>query len=254
MVIPQVSDEDKALFDKACDKIINKNCLTGGIGTLSEKTMHAVVKNFYEPDEIFQEQKVGNFVADIFKDDEIIEIQTRNLNALRKKLTAFLPEYPVTVVHPVVHQKMLIWIDPETGELSEPRKVSRKGTPLGAFRELYKIKMFLHDPNLSVVLLLVNATEYRVLNSNPKYQKKHTVRYDRIPTELVGELILKDARDYLSLIPETLPDEFKVKEIAKAAKITERTAGYVVNIMKDMGAIEKVGEDGRAYVYRRAEL
>lgn len=58
----------------------------------------------------------------------------------------------------------------------------------------------------------------------------------------------------MSLIPETLPDEFKVKEIAKAAKITERTAGYVVNIMKDMGAIEKVGEDGRAYVYRRAEL
>ena len=42
-----------------------------------------------------------NYVADIFAQGEIIEIQTRQFNRMRDKLTAFLPLYPVTIVYPI---------------------------------------------------------------------------------------------------------------------------------------------------------
>ena len=41
------------------------------------------------------------YVADIYKDGEIIEIQTRQFNRMRGKLQAFLPLYPVTIVYPI---------------------------------------------------------------------------------------------------------------------------------------------------------
>ena len=61
------------------------------IGTFYEKSLHAVLKNYYEPDEDKQEIPIENYVADIYADGQIIEIQTRNFNVTRDKLKAFLP-------------------------------------------------------------------------------------------------------------------------------------------------------------------
>ena len=60
-----------------------------GIGTLSEKTVHAVMKNYYAPDTDMHEIPIENFVADIYTGQEIIEIQTRAFNKMRRKLTLF---------------------------------------------------------------------------------------------------------------------------------------------------------------------
>lgn len=84
-----VSEYNKELFLDACNKIVQNGNSQNGIGTLKEKTLHAVLKNFYEPDTTHQEIRVGRFVADIKKDNEIIEIQTRSFNNMRKNLHNF---------------------------------------------------------------------------------------------------------------------------------------------------------------------
>ena len=61
----------------------------GGIGTLSEKALHAALKSYYEPDFESREVKVGGFVADIVGENGIIEIQTRGFDRLGRKLDAF---------------------------------------------------------------------------------------------------------------------------------------------------------------------
>lgn len=81
-----VSAYDEKLFDAACEDIIEKERAKNGIGTLQEKTMHAVLKRFYEPDHTHQEIRINGYVADIFRDNEIIEIQTGSFNAMRKKI------------------------------------------------------------------------------------------------------------------------------------------------------------------------
>lgn len=106
---------DEKRFEEAKKKILNTARLRQSIGTLSEKTIHAVVKNFYEPEETRQEVPVGGLVADIFTGTEIIEIQTRSFDKVRKKLDYFLPLYPVTIVYPLPRQKWITWIDEETG-------------------------------------------------------------------------------------------------------------------------------------------
>ena len=56
---------DKKAFEEAKKKIIGVDRQRIGIGTLSEKTVHAILKNYYEPDEDHQEIPIENYVADI---------------------------------------------------------------------------------------------------------------------------------------------------------------------------------------------
>lgn len=85
-----------------------------------------ILKNYYEPDVDKQEIPIEGYVADIFTGQEIIEIQSAGFGKMRDKLEAFLPEYPVTIVHPIAHIKRLIWIDQETGALSSPHRSPKK--------------------------------------------------------------------------------------------------------------------------------
>lgn len=246
-----VTAHDQELFAQACDKIINKERNRNGIGTLSEKTVHAVLKNFYEPDPSHQEIPVGNFVADILRDNEIIEIQTRNMNVMRRKLEYFLDIYPVTIVYPIVHHKWLCWIDEESGEITKKRKSPKTGTPYDAFYELYKIKPYLNHPNLQLCIPLIDVEEYRLLNGWSKDRKKGSTRYDRIPKALVDEYFLGSPREYSCMLPETLQEEFSVKDYAKATKLAPRYAQNAIQVMKHIGVIEQVGTEGRAYIYRQ---
>lgn len=245
-----VTDFDQNIFSRACDQIINKERIRDGIGTLSEKTVHAVLKNFYEPDPAHQEIPVGNYVADILRDGEIIEIQTRNMNAMRKKLDYFLDTYPVTIVYPIIHTKWLYWIDEETGEVSQKRKSPRTGSRYDAFYELYKIKPYLNHPQLQLCLPLIDVEEYRLLNGWSKDRKKGSTRYDRIPRALVDEIYIGRPEEYACMIPEGLPAEFSVKEYAKAAKLALRYAQTAVQVLKYVGVIEHIRTENRAYIYK----
>ena len=100
-----ITTYDQKLFADACQKIVAKERETNGIGTLKEKTMHAVLKNFYEPDISHQEIKVGRFVADILRDDEIIEIQTRSFNAMSNKINVFIENYHFKIVYKIKQKK-----------------------------------------------------------------------------------------------------------------------------------------------------
>lgn len=240
-------------FEKAKEKVIGVDRERPGIGTLGEKTVHAILKHYYEPDEAFQEIKVAGYVADICKNGEIIEIQTGNFDKLRKKLTAYLPEHEVTIVYPIPREKYLIWIDEESGELTDKRKSPKKGTGYLAFSELYKIKNFLMHPHLHFKFVLLDMEEYRLLNGWSKDKKKGSTRFDRIPYRLVEEITVFSIKDYRELIPYEKGEQFTVKDFAKAVHITSKVSGKVLHILAYLGVIEKVGTQKRAYLYEIKE-
>ena len=247
-----MSNQDR--FEEAKNKIIGIDRQRLGIGTLSEKTVHAILKNYYEPDEDRQEIPIENYVADIYADGEIIEIQTRQFNKLRDKLKAFLPLYPVTIVYPIPREKWLIWIDEESGELSTKRKSPKKGNAYMIFSELYKIKMFLKDENLRIRPVLMDMEEYRLLNGWSRDKKKGSSRFDRIPTELVEEVEISCLQDYMQFVPYDLPEQFTTKDFAKAAHITTSLAQTTLNILFHVGVVERVGKQGHAYLYEVASF
>lgn len=245
---------DKQAFEDAKKKIIGIDRQRPGIGTLSEKTVHAILKNYYEPDEDKQEIPIEQFVADIYANDEIIEIQTRQFNKMRDKLKTFLPLYPVTIVHPIPREKWLIWIDEESGELSKKRRSPAKGNPYLAFTELYKIKMFLKDPNLRLKLVMMDMEEYRLLNGWSHDRKKGSSRYDRIPTELIEEISITCPQDYMQFVPYDLEEPFTTKDFAKAAHIPIALSQTVLNILYYVGVVERIGKEGKLYLYKVVEI
>lgn len=241
-------------FGRAKSKVIGINRERQGIGTLSEKTVHAVLKNYYAPDTDMHEIPIADFVADIYTGSEIVEIQTRSFHNMRRKLAAFLPEYPVTIVYPIPHVKWLSWIDEETGETSPKRKSPKKGNPYQAFIELYKIRPFLKDANLRFRFDLIDMEEYRLLNGWSRDKKKGSERYDRIPTEFVQEVCVDCREDYMQFIPYDIPETFTAKDFSCCAKIPVRLAQTVLLILTDLEIVERIGKEGRSYLYRINEI
>ncbi len=244
---------DREGFIRARDMVIGKSHKRNGIGTLSEKTVHAILKNYYAPDEKMHEIPIEGSVADIYTGSEIVEIQTRNFNKMRGKLEKFLPLCPVTLVYPIPHIKWLVWIDEESGELSVPRKSPVRGSAYMAFPELYKIKNFLSNENLRLKLVLLDVEEYRLLNGWSQDRKKGSSRYDRIPKELVEEICIDCRQDYLQLLPYGLEEPFTFREFASQVHIRPSLAQIVLHIMNYLGVVERVGKKGNAYLYRVME-
>lgn len=241
---------DKDKFYRAKEKIIGIKRERHGIGTLREKTVHAVLKNYYEEDEDRQEIPIDNFVADIYNGSEIIEIQTAQFNRMGEKLKCFLKKYKVTVVYPVPHRKYLVWIDGETGEYTPKRKSPVTGNPYFIFPELYKIKPYLLDENLHFKVVLLDMEEFHLLNKSPKRRKKSAGKYDRLPIDMVEEVTIDRKEDYIQFIPYSLGDEFTSKEFAKEAHITISLAQVTLNILYHVGAVDKIGKSGNAIIYQ----
>lgn len=248
-VMESICHLDKVKFETAKNMILGMQRQRQGIGTLGEKTVHAIVKNYVETDTDYHEIPVDGYVADIYKEGCIFEIQTANFNKLREKLSCFLKSYEVTIVYPIPYIKWLRWLDEDTGDISNGRKSPKLGNPYQVFKELYKIKEFLKDEHLHLSLLFINMEEIRLLNGWSKDKKKGSTRFDRIPTELVGELKIEVREDYMQLVPIELAKRFTVADYAKAGRVTQGMAGVAVNILRHLDIIQLVGKQGRAYLY-----
>lgn len=247
----ELTKEDREEFHKSCKKVLETERVRLGIGTLSEKTVHAVLKRYLVPDESCHEIKCGRYVADILYGGEIMEIQTAGFNRLRPKLEAFLKDKEVTIVYPIPHIKWLIWIDETTGEFTKRRRSPKIGSYYEVFYELYKVKMFLKHPNLHFRLILLDVEEYRLLNGYSADKKRGSERYDRIPVDLEGDKLLNSPEDFKELVPEELPKTFTVKLFQKATKLSPRKAGVAVNVLVYLGIIRQVGKERNAYLYER---
>lgn len=224
-----------------------------GIGTLGEKTLHAVLKSYFEPNPANHEIKAGGFVADILNDNGVTEIQTRGFDRLRKKLGSFLSLVPVTVVCPIVRQKKLIWLDTESGEASAARKSPKTGKPTDALRELCKIHSFLGHENLTVCILMLDCEEYRTLDGWDKTKKKGSTRYERIPTALCEEIYFKEKEDYASLLPDSLPDTFTAADFRRAVGFGGMSASFALKMFCELGICNQTGKKGKAFLYTKAK-
>lgn len=244
---------DREKYYYALSKVIDGEHKRAGIGTYGEKTVHSVLKNYFEPYEDNHEQKIGGFVADIIGENGIIEIQTAGFDRLRKKLAAFLEVCDVTVVYPIPKNKWLITIDPETGETGKKRKSPQKGSPYDIFSEFYKIKPFLKNERLHFCIVMLNVEEYRQPPEKSglrRGRRRGSTRYDRIPVELCDEIHINGFSDWLYFIPSGIEEEYTSKEFAKAAGISVGSAQITLNILAEVGVVERIGKRGRSYLYR----
>ena len=247
-------------------RLIRENMLEaqahdGGIGTLGEKRMHAVIKN-YLADRRFQEirmdavdsSRTARFVADVFDGERIFEVQTGSFYPLRAKFDYYLTKtpYPVTLVHPVSVAKRLSWIDPVTGEISTPRKSPRRGRIQDVAGQLFWLVPYISSGRLSLRLLLCETSEYRWKNGWGRDGKRGSVRYERIPTALLDDVTYTVPDDYRAdFLPETLPKRFTAAEYAKVTRIRGKATYGTLAFLTALGLLCEDGKAGRSKAWRR---
>lgn len=244
---------DREKYYNALCKVLDGEHIRAGIGTYGEKTVHSVLKNYFEPYADSHEMKIGGFVADIAGENGIIEIQTAGFDKLRKKLESFLQVCRVTVVYPIPYNKWIIPVDPVTGASGRKRKSPKKGSPYDIFPELYKIKPYLKNENLSFCIVMLDIEEYRRPPEETglkRGRRKGWTRYDRIPVALQDEIHIEGVCGWGCFIPEGLPEEYTSKDFASKAGIPVGTAQLVLNVLSETGAVERIGKSGRSYLYR----
>ena len=236
-------------FDLSRNLVLQRQKPLDGIGTLSEKAVHSTLKQYLSGDLANQEIKIGSYYADVCVDGHIFEIQTRQFHKLQHKLEFFLKEHPVTVVYPVTNTNYLRWVTPATGEITPPKKSTRKGNPLQVFAELYRIRSFLSHPSFSLKIVLMDMEEYRLLDGYGKDKKKRATKCDKFPIKLVAEYDIETPADYMMLLPAELPDSFTSKEFAKRAKIPVALAQTALLLLTELQIVVRTGKQGNAYVY-----
>lgn len=242
---------DKSRFEAARKAILGRELSPGGIGTLGERTLHAVVKHYLDENPARHEQRLGSFVIDVYTGERIYEIQTRQFRKLIPKLSALLPQYPVTIVYPMQARKWLLWIDPDSGKASKPRLSPKRGQACEVFPELYQIKQLLLHPNLSVLILQIDLEEYRLLNGWSPDRKRGSWRQNRLPLGLENEILIERPADYGSLLPACLPDDFTSADLARAVPVSLNLARIALNVLARVECVSAHGKQGRLRIYRR---
>lgn len=240
-------------FEKAVQKALAREPDPHEIGTLSERTVHAALKNYFEPDTACHEIKIGRHFADIYRDGEIVEIQTRAFYRLEEKLRAFLPEFRVTVVFPIITEKKLLWISPETGEASKVRRSPKHGNAFGVLPELYSLRDMIDDPNLNFCLAFITTEETRLACGRARDGKRFGARLiSTLPTGLVGLSYIKGSADLKKLVPSVLADSFTRAEFARAAGLSERRSWYAIKTLVETGILTQCGKSERKIIYSRS--
>ena len=242
---------DPVAFMNARVTVLSEGIQWEGIGTLSEKTLHKILKLYVDPDASHHEVEYMGSVLDVKSSDGIFEIQTRNYDKLLPKLKKLLPHERVTVVCPLATEKSIRWVDKDTGEISTPKKSPKREGIFDAFKMLFGIREVIKDKNLCVRVLFMSVEDYRNLDGYGKDRKKRSTRMERIPCDILFETDLTTSRDYAAYLPDEVGEEFVAAELARAIKRSSRYTYYILKLLVCAGAICESGHRGRAVVYKR---
>lgn len=220
------------------------------IGTLSEKSIHSEIKNYLEPNKEYQEVKVGNYIADIKRYNEIFEVQTQQFKNLISKLNYYIKNwYDITVVYPLVQEKYINWIDPISTEIVERRKSSYKKYIQDIFKELYWIKDYIANEQIKLKIITLTAEEYKYLDGYGQNQKYKATKIDKVPSKIINEINIQSVNDFKIFLPDTLPKEFTSKDFQKYTRSRSKYLGSGLKILREIGVIKVVRKQGNAYVY-----
>ena len=230
-------------------EIINKDFIKESIGTQKEKTVHQFLKYYICNDPTFHEIKLGNHIVDIFIDNHVYEIQTQGFDKLRNKLDYLLNLYPVTIVYPIIVDKTIYKVDND-GVISNGRKSPKKISPLSIGFELYKIKDYLLNTNLTFKLVLLKGDEYQTTRLD-RYKRERSTRIDQYPKDIIEIIDIHSCHEFNKLIPDL--GLFTAKDFSKVSKLSGRKLSSALLAFRHLGVIEITGKNGKAYVYKKSD-
>ena len=226
------------------------------IGLLNEKSLHADLKAWYAQPGDALEANIDGYFIDIIQHpsgtDErlLVEIQTRNFSAIKRKLADLVERHPLRLVYPIAQEKWIVK-RPKDGDPMTRRKSPKRGRVVDLFRELVYISELMNAPNFSMEVLLIQEEEVRRHDPRKGWRRRGWITEERHLLAVLERHLFQDAADLWRLLPGDLPPEFTTTDLTRRMKIPKRTAGQVAYCLRKMGLTEQVGKRGRSNLYMR---
>jgi hypothetical protein len=222
------------------------------IGILRETALHAALKTWYSrPGDEFEAQVAGYFI-DLRRGDTLIEIQTRNFSAPRRKLARLLDDYAVRLVHPVAQEKYIVRLA-RNGQTLGRRKSPKRGQAVALFEELVSIAELAAHPRFSLEIVLTREEEIRREGRGGSWRRRGWKVVDRRLLDVLGRVEFNAPSDYAAFLPAALPEAFTTRDLAEQSGHPLYLAQKMAYCLRRMGALEVVGKRRNAPVYRRME-
>ena len=276
----EISSRDTLRFRRIVIDVMSEACELSdedeyeGIGRLAEKQMHAAIKRFICPDESKHEilidgsagckkseveeesgkkTKKRRFVADVLDGNNIYEIQTGGFSPLKDKIQWILDNtsYNITVIHPIAETKWVSLINTKTGNVENRKKSPVKGRITDIAPELYFFRDFISSPRFSLVILMMEAEQYKKNIQKDGRKRPRYKKYELIPISLLRAYVFKGVSDYSLFIPDDLEEPFCVKNYSAKSGIHGMDAYSIVKTLCHIGLLESAGTLGRAAAYKR---
>jgi len=216
---------------------------------MTEYSLHSEIKDWYMVSGDELEAKVEDFIIDILRDRLLIEIQTGNFSAIKKKLIKLLLNNQVRLVYPIAKIKWIIHLS-KSGEFVRRRKSPKKGKLTDLFHELVHAPSLIKDKNFSLEVLLIEEEEYRCDDGAGSWRRKGVSVKDRRLLNVFDRITFEDDRDFLELLPKKLDGYFTNKILALKLGISVRLAQKITYCLRKMGAISIVGKKGKELLFQ----
>jgi len=219
------------------------------INTLNEKPLHAALKAWYARPGDLIESRLGGYLIDIIRGELLIEIQTRNFSALRRKLARLTAEHPVRLVYPIARQKWIVRTTADGVEIGR-RRSPKKGTIDMLFLELVHVPELMLNPNFSVEVLVIEEEEVRRRRARPRWRHEWTTTERRLRA-VVESKVFEGPASMAQFLPGSLPPEFTARELAAVANQPLWLAQKVLYCLRRIGVVDMAGKRRNAYLYTR---
>lgn len=225
-----------------------------GIGLENESSLHSSIKLWYARPGDRIEVKVENSIVDILRGNTVIEIQTANFTAIRKKLYKLIKNHPVRLVFPVPAEKYILHTSPGDGHVIMRRKSPKKGTVYDIFNELIRVPAIINEDNFSLEVLLIKEEDIMRDDGKGSWRKRGSSTVDKKLTGIVKSFIFNSPQDFLNLIPSELDMPFTNKSLAKCVRIRNANAQKMTYCLRKMGIISETGKCGNQLLFNISKI
>ena len=216
---------------------------------MTEYSLHAEIKERYSVLGGQVEVKVDDFIVDVVLDDLLIEIQTRNLSAIKKKLGKLLLTNIVRLVYPIAKVKWIIYVSNQ-GEFIRKRKSPKRGKIIDLFIEMVHLSDLINDKNFSFEVLLIEEEELRSDDGKGSWRRRGVSIKDRKLVKVLDSVIFEDSSDFLKILPNNLGVPFTNRSLANKLDISIRLAQKITYCLRKMNALLVDGKKKRELLFR----
>lgn len=216
---------------------------------MTEHTLHNQLKTLYAQPGDLVEESIDGYIIDLVRKDLLIEIQTRNFSSIKSKIEDLVARHKVRLIHPVGYIKWIIRLDRDKVKISR-RRSPKRGRIEEVFYQLVYMPKLLLNKNFEIEVVLVNMEEYNVDDGKGSWRRRGRSIYDRKLIDVKSQDLFRCPRDFLRLIPSSLPNAFTARDLARNASLRIGLAQKMVYSLRQMRMLEVTGKRYRANLYR----